>query len=385
MPPSIPVMLRRSMTINTLVPPRTVWDIATSAVAGAVSLVTDQEHRDAYVSMKEKGIIRDDVFWHGGSNGMFSMALVLALYQELDNPILKKYGFKADEFLEGVKPALEHFHDVESRLENKLFQLMKPKPAPAPDDNDTTETEEDDATVLQGSKAVDAESETYGLTENERNAMKEIVRLEASISQMLTNATVDNASRTDASSTLNNVINWDWNDSLAQDFRLMVSPDFYKANQKGKSFGVMLSKLKGMEVTYVEDSTNVANVALLSARVMVEDREETKEIDYENVSDDELNVRDAEDGHRATVAAQIEVLYDIEQQKKVRTWSDDLSEGEMKESDYGELTERSLRVGVLEGYLKGSGEDKVLRWRLANVREPWEMSPVETEFEYQQK
>lgn len=373
------------MTINTLVPPRTVWDIATSAVAGAVSLVTDQEHRDAYVAMKEKGIIRDDVFWHGGSNGMFSMALVLALYQELDNPILKKYGFKADEFLEGVKPALEHFHDVESRLENKLFQLMKPKPAPATDDNDTTKTEVDDNTVLQGSKAVDAESETYGLTENERNAMKEIVRLEASISQMLTNATVDNASRTDASSTLNNVINWDWNDSLAQDFRLMVSPDFYKANQKGKSFGVMLSKLKGMEVTYVEDSTNVANVALLSARVMVEDREETKEIDYENVSDDELNVRDAEDGHRATVAAQIEVLYDIEQQKKVRTWTDDLSEGETKESDYGELTERSLRVGVLEGYLKGFGEDKVLRWRLANVREPWEMSPVETEFEYQQK
>ncbi len=374
--PLIPLLRRRGMAIRMLVPPRTAWDIATSAMAGAVSLMSDQQHRDSYAAMKEKGIIREDEFWHGGTNCMLSMALVLALYQELDNPILKKYGFKADEFLEGVKLALENFHEVESRVENNLFQLIQPKPIPATEEIDSTKTEEDDSTVLKSNATLDVEAENYRFSEDERTVLADLVRLEAFYGR-----TIDNAAMIDASSPLFNVLNWDWNDSLVKDFRLMVSPDFFKASQKGKAVGVMLTRLQGVELKYIEDSTIVANVVLLSARVMVEDNEGTKEIDYENISDDELNVRDAEDGRRATVAAQIEVLYDVKQQKKFRKRTDDASEGEI-ESGFADFTEWSLRVGVLEGYLKGFGEDKVLRWRLANVRDPWEMAAIETEFEY---
>jgi hypothetical protein len=399
-------MIRRASAekISYLIPPRTFLEMCGKAIGGALSLVTDQVHRDSYMKYIKDGIIRDDVFWQNGSNAM-GPVLVLGLYSELDDPILKKYGFKAQEFLEGVKPALENFHDIEKSIDNKLFDLLNKA-----EGEQMTEAEEAVAKMnsdfLQGdthgaaatneaeqveegtdAKMTDEEAKSSdekvkadddeAFTEEERDMMAKVAEREAAfLAMMMQEGEKD---KTPPKPFWTSALKWDWKDTLASQLKPMVSTDFFKSLQKDKTIGCMLHKIKGVDLTYQEGTSSVENVALLSARVMVMDREDQdeKEADYDTLVHDELNPQEEEDDPRRSVAAQIEVLYDIQHSVHV---SAKVPGGEEKASD-GEFTERLVRVGILEGFLQG-GKEGELRWRLSNVREPWEIPPVETDFDF---
>jgi len=386
-------MIRRATVdkIRYLVPPRTVFDMAKSALGGAVSLVTDQEHRDSFLKYVQKGVIRDDVFFQNGSNALGPI-LVLGLFQELDDPILKKYGFKAEEFIEGVRPALEQFHNIEKSLDNKLFEMLSEAEENPEKEQETTEGEtttvkmsDDDEDKTDS----DSSEQEAPFSKEERQMMEDLADQEAAYISMMTNTNNTNNQDDDGEAptlptSLRSVLNWDWKDEMAKELKDMVSPDFFKSLQKDKTIGCMLHKIKGVDLTYQQESSVVENVALLSARVMVvDDRDEReKEVDYDNIARDELNVKEEDEDARMSVAAQIEVLYDIQHSVSVSSKVPGLADGEEgAEGKSGEFTERLIRVGVLEGYLKG-GEDGKLRWRLSNVREPWEIPPVESDFDF---
>lgn len=98
-----------------LLPPRTSIDIFASAADAFLNLLSSEDHRKKFVSSMNSGIIPEVL---GQAN--LSYLRILALHDELDSPILKEHGFDVNEFLEGVKPALEELHEVQSNLQNKL-------------------------------------------------------------------------------------------------------------------------------------------------------------------------------------------------------------------------------------------------------------------------
>jgi hypothetical protein len=112
----------------------------------------------------------------------------------------------------------------------------------------------------------------------------------------------------------------------------------------------MYRKLRGVEVTYEEESCVVENVSLVSARVMVTEPEsQVNEVDYDSIANDELKVKDIHDDPRLSVAARIEVLYNMQ-----RTVSVVISPGDDVLSN---ITEISTRIAILEGYRQGRRRD----------------------------
>lgn len=335
--------------ITYLVPPRTSWQLLKSAFDGITSLASDQEQRDSYLKYVKDDVIREHTF--DGSNTALRLVANLALFQELENPVLKRYGFKADEFLEGVKPALEQFHDIEQTIDNKLIQI-------------SNKVGVEDELVQQSVPATNnVDDVTHGLSDEERQVLTQFVDQEASYLSMLTTKVKpqDGGSPIDQNpSQLRQILHWDWQDSLVDQLRQMLSPDFFKWLQKAKTIDCMYRKLRGVDVTYEQESCVVENVSLVSARVMITEPEnQAHEVDYDNIADDELKVKDIHDDPRLSVAARIEVLYNMQ-----RTVSVAISSGDDMLSD---ITEISARVAVLEGYLKGG--DGMFRWRLSDARE----------------
>ena len=340
--------------ITYLVPPRTGWQMLKSAFDGIASLASDQEQRDSYLKYVKEDIIRERTF--DGSNTALRLIANLALFHELENPILKRYGFKAEEFLEGVKPALEQFHDIEHTIDNKLIEISN---------KIAVEDKAPEESVLTTNKMDDL---AHGLNDEERQVLTHFVEQEASYLSMLTSKVTPQdgipqeggLSMDETPSQLRQVLHWDWQDGLVDQLRQMLSPDFFKWLQKAKTIDYMYRKLKGVEVTYEQESCVVENVSLVSARVMVTEPEsQAIEVDYDNIANDELNVKDAHDDPRLSVAARIEVLYDMQ-----RTLSVAITSGDDVLTD---ITEISARVAILEGYLKGG--DGVFRWRLSDAQE----------------
>lgn len=359
-----------------LLPPRTVSELVAKAVGGAASLVMDQHYREAYLNYIRRGVIRDDVFFQNGSNILMGPFLVLSLLMELGQA--KQAGFQVDEFLEGVRPALEQYHNVEKTLDNRVFDLLMEnddgkmmsdfqKKYKIPMMNSVFEKQY----KLKPLKTVTNSSSSTAstaFTEEERSVMAGLAQREAEYAHSLTN-------RPSFLPNLSSVLDWDWKSSEAQQLQAMVSPDFFRSLQKDKTIGCMLHTMKGIELDYQDKSSKVLNVALLSARIMVMDQEEDAD-NFDTLQDDELDVDEEEE----VVAAQIEVLYDLQHTVSVasRIFSD---EGESLSK--GEFTERLIRVSVWEGYL--TGKDEGLRWVLSNVREPWEIPPADVDFDYHAK
>jgi hypothetical protein len=193
--------------------------------------------------------------------------------------------------------------------------------------------------------------------------LTQFVEQEASYLSMLTtkaNPQDDSSLKDQTPSQLRQVLHWDWQDCLVDQLRQMLSSDFFKWLQKAKTIDCMYRKLRGVEVTYEEESCVVENVSLVSARVMVTEPEsQVNEVDYDSIANDELEVKDIHDDPRLSVAARIEVLYNMQ-----RTVSVVISPGDDVLSN---ITEISTRIAILEGYLKGG--DGMFRWRLSDARE----------------
>jgi hypothetical protein len=335
--------------ITYLVPPRTAWQVLRSAFDGIASLASDQEQRDSYLKYVRDDVIREHTI--DGSSTALRLIANLALFQELENPVLKRYGFKAEEFLEGVTPALEQFHDIEQTIDNKLIQISNKLAA------------EDEALEQSFPATNNADDLASGLNDDERQVLTQFVEQEASYLSMWTtkaNPQDDSSLKDQTPSQLRQVLHWDWQDCLVDQLRQMLSSDFLKWLQKAKTIDCMYRKLRGVEVTYEQESCVVENVSLVSARVMVTEPEnQVNEVDYDSIANDELKVKDIHDDPRLSVAARIEVLYNMQ-----RTVSVAISPGDEVLSN---ITEISTRIAILEGYLKGG--DGMFRWRLSDARE----------------
>lgn len=118
-----------------LLPPRTSMTIVASAANAVLNLFSSEDQRKRFASLVNSGVISPEVL--GQAN--LSYCRILALHDELDSPMLKEYNFNVNEFLEGVKPALEQLHEVQANLQNKLNEI-----ATATSDDDKNDDDDDD-------------------------------------------------------------------------------------------------------------------------------------------------------------------------------------------------------------------------------------------------
>jgi hypothetical protein len=83
------------------------------------------------------------------------------------------------------------------------------------------------------------------------------------------------------------------------------------------------------------------------------------------------------DSEKLQVAAQVEILYDVEQSLLVpmaKKGDENKTDSEEKKT----ITRTSVVVGVFEGWLNGDPEGNELRWRVAEVRPAWEFPFLES-------
>lgn len=123
-----------------LLPRRTTMDVLASAANAVLNLFSSEIQRKRFTAAVNSGVIAPEVL--GQAN--LSFFRILALHDELDSPTLKEYGFEANEFLEGVKPALEQVHQVQAQLENELRKIA----SSSSDDNDNDDGDDDEMDPL---------------------------------------------------------------------------------------------------------------------------------------------------------------------------------------------------------------------------------------------
>lgn len=311
------------------VPPRTSWDVIKSAGSACVSILSNQATRDNFLATLENGIIKSHVL---GQAEMGS-AMILALFNELNSPLFKKYDFQIEDFAVGVKPALENFHNARFSLQ---YQLRN-------------ETHANAARM-----GVEKESIERGKCDNFGASQTK---------QAIDNIVVDLTQKAIEEP-----------DSLAGQLKAMVTSEYLKCIEDNNKFFILNDN---NQLDYVEGSSEIANMALLSARAMVVDSMVASKYGKEG------NLLGDEDRHGISnlactknppVVAQIEVLYDINatfaHKSEVADTSTDIKGGQ---------DGNSLLVGVFEGWLHGdpSGESE-LRWKLCGNRISWEFPSLIT-------
>ena len=370
-------------TSSTLLPERTFWDTVHSGFKGLYSLLFSEDSRQEFMKVAEGSVINAEVL----RRARFGNILTMALFHDLQDPLFRKYSFDATEFLTGVKPALTNFHETTGQLQNEFPEV--------------TSKEERTEKLLQRMHQIVASSMTHsgvggdggkGITLEDGNPW---------VQQAKENP-----------------------DSAAARLSAMVSPRVLDSLFLTTETAAMLAR-------YQEGSATIANVALLSARVMEMDEEDVEE-NGGNSSDNaafhgeksknktmedstaqmdtetemkapeatkedggavkmeskgetekdssEQKIVDASQEEANTskdptpVAAQIEVLYEMNQKIDVKP---EISEDATQEVDGQETAEKppttteeiQIWVGTFEGWLNG-GPDGTLRWKITRMRLP---------------
>lgn len=137
------------------------------------------------------------------------------------------------------------------------------------------------------------------------------------------------------------------------------------------------------DVEYQDGSVEINYVALLSARGMlmltdkpVEDLtvEEAKEkmTDVDNAKEKNSAKEKEGEVENLPVAAQVKILYNVEQTLDVIMTKQDDDENKAESEEKTTVTRTSTVVGVFEGWLNGDPQGKDFRWRVADVRPAWE-------------
>lgn len=110
--------------------------------------------------------------------------------------------------------------------------------------------------------------------------------------------------------------------------------------------------------------------------MIIESDDETFEND--EISNDEAlqkaSDNEEDSGSRLpAVAAQVEVLYDVEETLEVPVEEgEEANENKNDEKETKTVTRTSVVVGVFEGWLSGGDDPEGLRWRVADIRFPFE-------------
>lgn len=363
---NIPSVYRKAVD-GFVIPPRSFFQMIVSASKGALSLF-QESNRGEFMDTLDRGTINESVI----SQATAGPAMMLSLFHDLRNPLFRKHGFDANQFLDGVGPALTSFHNISGALENKLRSSSS-----------------------IASKVDNKSEETSGLSKEEKEAILSTIKM---LQQQQQNSSIENSVE-QASALLNH----DWMDdaksdpeSLEGQLSRMLTAELFDIHQLSAKTAFLLqpstSPSRAM-MKFQEGSCRVNNVALLSARAFfcVEKAREGNNETYNDATrisnsdryqivDDVLDhdaeiMKEEEEKKMFGVAAQMEVLYDVTQNFIIDTEESSDSDKSM-EGDKEELETTVVSVATLEGWLHGGPEGE-LRWRLALHRPAFEFPGIE--------
>jgi hypothetical protein len=334
-----------------------------SAGKGAMQLM-DLNKRNAFIDSLDKGTINEEVISQATAGPM----VMLSLFNDLQNPQFKQHSFDASEFLSGVRPALERFHNVSGSLENQLRKIQA----------EAKKSVEADRDGNRGGSTVDASSPDESTATKSEDSMisiafteNEVVRAEIT-GDKATTAVLEHSWKDDAEKDP---------ESLAGQFSRMVTSELLDLHQMSAKAAFLLQSDR--DVTFKEGSCTVNNVALISARAFlcaekavtddIEGWGERSDWKYEVIDYDmdEAELKKRKGG----VAAQLEVLYDVTQEfvATLPVDVDDVSKTKVRQE---QLDTTIVSVAVLEGWLSG-GPDDQLRWRIALHRPAFEFPLIQ--------
>lgn len=326
-----------------------------SACRGAMGLV-NMDNRTEFIDKLNKGTINEGVMSQATAGSM----MILSLFHDLQNPLFKRYKFDANEFLQGIVPALERFHTVSAALENELIKIKDEAHKNNNDKDNNNETQED---VRNNDSANPSSSPKPPSSFLHDDFFKTEIS-DRSIAAVLKHDWMDIAKKEP--------------ESLAGQLSRMVTAELFHIHQTRAKASFLLPG--GSKIAFKEGACTVNNVALLSARAFMCVEKEVGDdlerwgsrsdwkyeiIDYE-MEEEELKKK------RGGVAAQLEVLYDVTQSfVEVNP-----SESSSKDNEVQELDLTTVSVAVMEGWLFGGPDDK-LRWKLALHRPALEFPGVQ--------
>ncbi|CAB9503509.1 expressed unknown protein [Seminavis robusta] len=362
-----------SSSSTTLIPQRGLWDTIYSGTKGIISLISSEKSRRSFMASIESANINAEVL----KQARFGNMLTIALFHDLQDPVWEKYNFDVSDFLMGVKPALRNFHETMGQLQNEFPSV-------------TSQEERTEKLLQRMHQIVTSSMHRKGSDGNTDFSLP------------------DNLWKEQAEKDP---------ESHAGQLGLMVSPKLFDSL-------FLTTETAAMLASYKEGTTNVSYVAVLSARAMIMDNEEVANDNSESVTNDgeegkqsskddklksdtdtieakEEGEEDAASGEpeevdTTPVAAQIEVLYEMEQKIEVKPEifndpvnpatdalkslkeevqrSDSISGDNANKSSSSATPpiikdERQIWVGTFEAWLNG-GNDGGLRWRITNMRPP---------------
>jgi hypothetical protein len=368
---NIPHVYRKALD-GFIIPPRSFFQMFVSASKGAISLF-EEGNRANFMNTLDTGTINENVIQQATAGPM----MMLSLFHDLQNPLLRKHEFDPKQFLHGVGPALENFHDIAGALENSLHSIS------IEDDNDDNDNEGDDINKDKKNDSDDS-VKINGMTKKENEAILSTINMlqkqmsleDKRASSILKKDWMEDAKKDD--------------DGLAGRMSRMLTKELFDINQLSAKTAFLLQN-NNRKLRFQEGSCTVNNVALLSARAFlcVEQDQDDNEDGTDALSSPKYEIvqYDEEEGEKrkpsAGVAAQMEILYDVTQHFTSEKQS--LSDGESEEvssssRSNGKEEEDSettiVSVATLEGWLHGGPEGE-LRWRLALHRPAFEFPGIE--------
>jgi hypothetical protein len=407
---NIPTIYRNALS-GYIIRPRTFGQMAVSALQGTFSLLWSEEDRSTFIDLLDKGVIQERVLGQATAGP----AIMLSLFNDLQSPLFRRTQFNALEFLEGVGPALARFHNVSGALENQLRTIRdqagsafgsvgSPSLPSSGSDADVEETAPATttttivATAPLSSKSVE---ETKNVIDgddsgNKRNNVVTRKEKDAMLAAFRTTHSTDMFISKNEGRQAVAVLNTNWSaesksnpHSFAGQFSKMVTNELFHMQEISAKTSCLLQD-PSSTVSFKEESCTVNNVALLSARakMFIEKEKPPRQNDLNSMAaamsafspsqssksyaEVDYDPDDKETYENASIAAQLEVLYDVSQEFTLQRKS-------ATSSSPSSTTEQTTFVGVatIQGWLKGGPDDGELRWRLALRRPAYEFPGIE--------
>jgi len=324
------------------IPPRNPLDTWSSALSACLSFI-DEQSREKFMTTVSKGIINPPVL--GQANGGF--ASILALHHDLNSPLFRHSDtFDVEEFMDGVDSALENYEEVLTSLESRDFTSL-------------------DASVIDGK-----EKERIKNT-SESNDNENLDNCDGVTETAMGSINVAAAMAAEATGIVTKKVDWTTTakkspESLEGQLAGMVSEQCFDVLQNDKR-RILLHGNKRMN--YIENSSEVQNVALLSARaveISPEDND-TKNNKIKDGGEDPMSdvSFSSEIDNKYPVIAEMEVLYSVAQTFVAKPLLK--SESNEDGSDENEHTLSSVWVGMFEGWIRDDESNEV-QWKLAKNR-----------------
>lgn len=352
---NVPSVFRKALD-GFIIPPRTFMQMVVSAGKGAAGLL-NEVNRSEFIDKLDKGTINEGVI----SQATAGPIMMLSLFHDLQNPLLKRNNFDASEFLKGASLALERFHNVSGALENELHSIQEEakKNVDAESEKSIDESVPEDENESKGAITGNFQS-TFS------NDLFAIETGDKSLAAVLEHEWMDDAKKD--------------SESLAGQLSRMLTAELFQIHQVSAKTAFLLQN-HASKVSFKEGSCIVNNVALLSARsFLCVERDQNEDLEswgertsgkYELI-DYDMDIEEAKKKNGG-VAAQMEILYDVTQEFE-SLGKDDSTSNDNGQSEKMETT--IVSVAVLEGWLNG-GPDGELRWRLALHRPAFEFPGIQ--------